>query len=633
MDRLLQSVRHVATILVVAMFGLTSAFGAAASGGTFSRSGVVKLAAGSEGSPIDRALVDLAADFERVLGARASRVSPAQADVMVRIDPQVEGPERWRITIAADRVTIAGSDLLGAVHGVYAFSERALGVDPLWFWKSVEPEAKERLVLETQTWESPPAKFRYRGWFINDEDLLTEFGQSGGPRHIDYPFYAQVIDYAMAERIYEALLRLGGNLIIPASFVDILNPAEAELVRRAAARGLYVSQHHVEPMGVSHFGFENYWRARGAEKKFGYSTDPESVRTVWRAHAQRWYEIAGDRVIWQLGMRGRGDRPIWIDDKNITRATGGDFISRAMADQADIVRSVDPRPNPPMTSTLFLEGADLMASGELKFPAGLTVVFADHGPSQEMQSDFHKAPRLPEYRYGFYYHAAFWRRGPHLAPGIDPERMHRVFRELEARGDTEYAIVNVSNVREHVLGAHVFVRTALHGAARPLQATLAEFAPLATDAFRRAYFAALVQDKEGAWVQDGDCVEAVELFLAASERKAGVERLQRRFDPALLERAAAALEAVASAGDLATVPERWRDWTRDHYIIQGRHLAALHRVAASLTRNDVPMAIKHLERALAERAALATGPWEGWYVGDKKANWPDKLARLKALHL
>lgn len=575
---------------------------------------------------------DLAADTERVLGERATLARDrAAADIVLQLDPALGEPEAWRVEITDGRVQIRGADELGLVHGIYAFSERVLGVDPLWFWKDVPPARRERLDLAPRSFASAPAKFRYRGWFINDEDLLTEFGTPGGPRKIDYPFYHQVIDYAMAERIFEALLRLGGNLIIPASFVDILNPAEAELVRRAAARGLHVSQHHVEPMGVSHFGFENYWRARGQERSFRYSIDPDAVREVWRAHAAKWREVAGDRVVWQLGMRGRGDRPIWIDDPNITRATGGDFISRAMADQAAIVREVDPRPQPPMTTTLFLEGADLMAAGELRFPDGITVVFADHGPSQEMQRDFATAPRLPAYRYGFYYHAAFWRRGPHLVPGIDPERMHRVFGQLEARGDTVYAIVNVSNVREHVLGAHTFIRTALHGSTRPLADTLAEFAPVESDPFRRAFHAALIQDADGAWVQDGDCVEAAEIFLRAQDRAAGVARLQQRFDPAALDRAAAALDRVAEATDLVRVPARWRDWVRDYYLTHSRHLAALYRATAALTRDQPAEAARQVELALATRAPLATGRWTGWYVGDKKANWSSVLSRLRQL--
>jgi hypothetical protein len=626
-------IRFVRAFVATALFAWAGVFAvfASAGGARFEPAGGVRLATGTEGSAIDLALVDLAADLERVLGVRGVRVAPGDADIVVQVDPRLDGIERWRIAISPDRITISGSDLLGVVHGIYAFSERALGVDPLWFWKGMPPERKERLSLAPQTWESPQAKFRYRGWFINDEDLLTEFGTSGGPRTLDYPFYHQVIDYAMADRIFEGLLRLGGNLIIPASFVEILNPAEAELVRRAAARGLYVSQHHVEPMGLSHFGFENFWRARGVEKKFSYSKDPDSVRIVWRAHARRWREVAGDRVIWQLGMRGRGDRPIWVDDKNIRPETGGDFISRAMADQAAIVREVDPRAEPPMTATLFLEGAELMASGALRFPRGLTVVFADHGPSQEMQRDFEVAPRLPEYRYGVYYHVAFWRRGPHLVQGVAPARIVNTLRQLEARGDTHYAIVNVSNVREHVLGAHVFIRTALHGSARPLDETLAEFAPAETRPFMDAFYRALPKRADGVWIQDGDCVEIAESFLRAPDRAAALKAMERLAPAEQLEASAAALDAVGRAGDFSAVTVRWQDWTRDYYLTQAEYLAELYRMSAALSRNDVPKAIRHLERSLAVRAPLATGVWEGWYAGDTKANWPGILERLRQI--
>ena len=49
--------------------------------------------------------------------------------------------------------------------------------------------------------------------------------------------------------VLETAVRLGINLIIPASFVDIHNPPEENLIRMAVERGLYVSQHHVEPLG------------------------------------------------------------------------------------------------------------------------------------------------------------------------------------------------------------------------------------------------------------------------------------------------------------------------------------------------------------------------------------------------
>lgn len=594
--------------------------------------GLLRIASPEASPPVQLAAADLAADCERVLGTAAQRVRAGEtADVVLELQPSLTGPEAWRIEVSAAGIRISGSDPLGLVYGIYAFSERCLGVDPLWFWKGMPPEKRARLELAPQTLASTPAKFRYRGWFINDEDLLTEFGTSAGPRHIDYPFYARVIDLAMAERIYEALLRLGGNLIIPASFVDVMNPPEAELVRRAVARGLYVTQHHVEPMGVSHFGFENYWKARGAKKEFRYATEPDAVRAVWRDYAAKWRELARDQVVWQLGMRGRGDRPIWANDKAITPETAGDFISRAIADQWEIVRMVDPRSQPPATTTLWAEGSELMAAGKLKLPAGITVVFADLGASQELQRDFHECPRLPQYRFGVYYHVAFWRRGPHLVQGVAPERIVGTFRQMEARRDNQYALVNVSNIREHVLGAHTFIRTAWHGAQRPLEQTLAEFAPPETRPFMNAFYAALVRRPDGVWLQDGDCVDAVAVFLGAKKPAERGAAVRKYVDPDVLETAAARFEKVASAGELATVPERWRAWTRDYFIVQANYLAALYRTVAALAREQPAEAVRHLEKSLEIRAPLATGQWEGWYVGDKKANWLEALRRLRAM--
>ena len=195
---------------------------------------------------------DLLADLERVLGQPARRVGPDEAaEIVVRIDPAVGGPERWVRQVSADRVTITGSDALGAVYGVYEFARSALGVDPLWFWKELPPEARERVRLAAGRTESVAPRFRYRGWFVNDEDLLTEWRAPSGPRFIRYPYYGQVISLEVADRIFEALLRSGGNLVIPASFLDVMNPPEAALVRRAAERGLYVTQHHIE-IGRAH---------------------------------------------------------------------------------------------------------------------------------------------------------------------------------------------------------------------------------------------------------------------------------------------------------------------------------------------------------------------------------------------
>ncbi len=42
-------------------------------------------------------------------------------------------------------LTIAGSDERGTMFGLYAFAEKYLHVDPLWFWSGIEPEKKALL--------------------------------------------------------------------------------------------------------------------------------------------------------------------------------------------------------------------------------------------------------------------------------------------------------------------------------------------------------------------------------------------------------------------------------------------------------------------------------------------------------
>jgi hypothetical protein len=184
-----------------------------------------------------------------------------------------------------------------------------------------------------------------------------------------------------------------------------------------------------------------------------------------------------------------------------------------------------------------------------------------------------------------------------------------------------------------VLGAHVFIRTALRGAEYEFAKTLREFAPESVHPFLHAFYSGLVRRPDGPWLQDGDCVDVAERFLteAKSKPSSAAASARRLVDPEATDAGAARLERVADAADLASVPLRWREWTREHFIVQGNYLAALYRAVAALARDEPAIAAGHVERSLQIRAALATGPWTGWYAGDKKANWPGVLERLRTL--
>lgn len=59
----------------------------------------------------------------------------------------------------------------------------------------------------------------------------VEWREPGGRRFINYPFYHHVIPVEVADRIFEAMLRAGGALVIPASFVDVVDPPPGGVVQ------------------------------------------------------------------------------------------------------------------------------------------------------------------------------------------------------------------------------------------------------------------------------------------------------------------------------------------------------------------------------------------------------------------
>jgi hypothetical protein len=398
---------------------------------------------------------DLASDVEKITGKRPDVIvgAAAQSGPCVMIATKAGGPwESYRVCAAEGRLVIEGGDARGTMFGVYAFAETYLKVDPLSFWSGREPAKRAELKWDAVALEAGAPAFKFRGWFINDEDLLTEWMPSGGARRIDYPYYGQIVNREAMERVAEALVRSRFNLIIPASFIDIQNPPEKALVDACARRGVFVSQHHVEPLGVSAFTFFNYWKACGKDLKYSYFSHPDEVREVWRAYAKKWAEYPN--VIWQLGLRGVADRPMWQADANVPQsdAERGRIISEAMADQVKILDEVCPKHPRLMSTTLWAEGSVLNQQGQLKIPEGTIIVFADNSPGWKWQKDFYETPRNPKNSYGVYYHHGLIGSGPHLAQGVPPHKTCEMLRAAADKGAGSYAIFNVANVREFVLG-------------------------------------------------------------------------------------------------------------------------------------------------------------------------------------
>jgi len=348
-------------------------------------------------------------------------------------------------------LTVAGSDPRGTMFGLYAFAESYLHVDPLWFWSGIESEKRAELKWDSVALVADSPTFKYRGWFINDEDLLT-FWKPGGTRKLPYKLYNNIMHPDSLDAVAEALVRSRCNLVIPASFIDIMNPAEEALVQACARRGLFLSMHHQEPLGVSAWTYFNYWESRGRDLKYSYVSQAAEVREVWRAYAKKWAEYPN--VIWQLGLRGKGDRPMWQADPDTPQSDEdrGRIISEAMAEQVKILKEVCSGKPLVMSTTLWAEGEVLNRKGLLTIPEDVIVVFADNSPGWKWQKDFYETPRNPKNTYGVYYHHALIGSGPHLAQAVPPHITWALMQAAVRKGAAEYAIFNVSNVREFVLG-------------------------------------------------------------------------------------------------------------------------------------------------------------------------------------
>ena len=359
--------------------------------------------------------------------------------------------EAYRVFTHGDDLYILGSDTRGTMWGIYDFLETCLSCDPMYLWTDKQPQSRSEIVLHDVSLSSDGPAFKFRGWFINDEDFLTEWMPFDGRRNNDYKYYARIMHPDVADRIIETALRLRMNMIIPSSFNDVLNPQEAYAVNKAAERGLIVTQHHIEPLGVGGFNFDDYFEKQGKKAPlFSYLKNPEELTEVWDQYVEAW--AAYPQVIWQLGLRGRGDRAIWNHDPSIPKddAARGRIISDAIRYQYDLVRRHDP--DGYMTLTLWLEMARLMEHGHLDIPDDITVIFADNSPGWGFSPDFYQVPREPNKRYGVYYHHQLWGTGPHFIQAIPPEKTHEVLAAAVANESDDYCMLNVGNIREFLFG-------------------------------------------------------------------------------------------------------------------------------------------------------------------------------------
>ena len=531
-----------------------------------------------------------------------------------------------------------GGGLRGEIYAIYEISKQILGVDPFWFWTDNEPKRQDSIsVPDTFSYLSTPPRFRFRGWFMNDEDLLTGWAPDA--------FRKNGIDSQIWDRIFETILRVNGNMVVPGTFIF---PDEPQL-KLASSRGLVIGQHHVEVLGLNVFRWPN-------EQVYSYTSDPQILEKAW----EDCVIAAEDReVLWSVGYRGRHDHPFWVDDPSAAPSSEerGAIISKAVAKQVEILRKH--RPKDSVLMNLWMEGVELWQEGHIKVPDGVMIVWPDDGHGivldQGRASSGH----------GIYYHTAMYDGiGSQLSEAVPVETIASEMERMSKVDAVGHVLVNVSDIRPCVLTTSAIMELAWRPIENPTdyyqrwcEKQFGVESAQSVSKLYRKYFetpwrynkdlqdrlednayhtysrAFLIRTAKMNWQDDFDFDSSL-LHVPESFRRLG--------NPSTLEFANFMMAGTESVQDkwvslmdeceniIGILPENRRDFFRGHLITQvAIHLysnSILHQVSKALIRmsdKDPEAALLSLKTAseqgnllLARLQDAEYGKWLDWFGGE-----------------
>jgi len=268
----------------------------------------------NEAEPFQRTMEDIKSDWYKVLGRPPIVLDKmpekwsgpmvffgSKANWLDELDGKaLPGRESFRIRVVkpeGDRgtaVVVHGADMRGAMFGAYTFSEKFLQVDPMYYWTDNEPAYRsEAYVPQDLNHEEDSPAFKYRGWFINDEDLLAGWAKD--------PLKECIIAPQTWDKIYETLLRLKGNMVVPGTFTF----PDEHCRELAAERGLYINDHHIDVCGLNTFQWPE-------DLTYSYARNPDLLEKAWEIciDAMKNYDM-----VWTVGYRGKHDRPFWYENR------------------------------------------------------------------------------------------------------------------------------------------------------------------------------------------------------------------------------------------------------------------------------------------------------------------------------
>lgn len=349
-------------------------------------------------------------------------------------------------------IVLQGADMRGTIYAIYSFSEKILGIPPLWIWSSYQSLRKDRIPIVDETYiHFPSPTVKWRAWFPNDKDMLSPWLTENANNY---------------DAIFETMLRLKLNTregyLVDMDSWKYRHRASKE-ARYARDRGLKISFTHTAPFGATLTNWERYWTHMSRDKKPRplVLKDLDGLKEFWKYHIDIIKTEKLD-VVWQIGFRGLGDKPFWrktfidamdtpTDDKQ--RAL---IIQEMLVEQVKLLKQEVEEDHPLMKITIYNEASEFIAANLLKVPdePNLILNFSnvrhDHYPPSEVVNFDKKLANRP---IGYYFNFQFTGTGSHLVPGEGPWKMEQSFKYIEKKTNNNlvFSVVNAGNVKEHLL--------------------------------------------------------------------------------------------------------------------------------------------------------------------------------------
>lgn len=414
----------------------------------------------SESSIVQKAGRLLASDIKKISGyepAVKGAVDESKVNIRLITLGDVKLPEgidinrlkdKWeayQIITTENTVWLVGADARGTAYAAYTLSER-LGIDPLYIWTNYRPVQYDHLVLKKTSHFVAPPKFKYRGFFHDDEDIL--------PRPfnvIDLPIWTGDVATVWYERYFETALRLRMNMVAPYTRVH----RRYEIQKMASDWGLYYTSHHYDILLSNPFGFENFKLAeqRGVTPEWDWFKNKENMVKYWRAGVEENKHLD---AIWPVGLRGIDDRSYQFP-KGMSDAAKIAVYNEAINIQVKMVKELIPKDKKPLFHfTLYTEMLDIYSKnkGAFKLPEDVMIIWPDDNDGH--MRDLPK--ELENKKHGVYYHLAYM--GPQqitkqITHVVSPSKIAKEFKAIIDSGAVEYVLTNVSELRDYVMEARM----------------------------------------------------------------------------------------------------------------------------------------------------------------------------------